>query len=232
MKTSPRVLILDSRDSFVHNVAHAFRALDATVVIEQGGARRADAILDDGFDLVCVGPGPRGPDDLPALLAVVRGLVGAVPYFGICLGMQVLGSALGVAVVRAVEPRHGVVDAIHHGEEGLLRGLPNPLWAMRYHSLILAREPPNFMVTARCAAGQIMAIEDDARRAVAVQFHPESVGTHSRLTLFARALWPQRTGSPASLPGRIPPESDAEGRMTFAPAVARLQSPATAREDL
>jgi anthranilate synthase/aminodeoxychorismate synthase-like glutamine amidotransferase len=225
------VLLLDNRDSFTWNLAHGFMELGARVVVEDADAVTAASILGASAGerprLVCIGPGPRGPADLPHLLDIVRGLDGHVPIFGVCLGLQALVRAHGGEVGHARAPVHGKRDAIVIGADdatgrdvdgahdtrddvGVLRGLPSPLWVMRYHSLVATRVPARFTVTARDRHGQVMALRDARARIEAVQFHPESIGTAGGLTILARAL--ALGGIPARAldgrPGSVPPMRD------------------------
>lgn len=188
------VLLLDNRDSFTWNLAQGFEELGASVQVVDTDAITASAIV-DGRDaprprLVCIGPGPRGPADLPHLLDVVRGLAGVVPLFGVCLGMQAIVRAFGGNVTRAKEPVHGKRDAITHDDVGVLRGLPSPLWVMRYHSLVVTDVPAPFAIHARDRFGQAMALRATLNGVPleAVQFHPESIGTAGGMHVLDNAL--------------------------------------------
>lgn len=180
------VLLLDNRDSFTWNLAQGFQELGASVDVVDTDHVTAPAVLAARPRLVCIGPGPRGPADLPHLLDVVRGLTGEVPLFGVCLGMQAIVRAFGGAVARARFPVHGKRDAITHDDVGALRGLPSPLWVMRYHSLAVVDVPAPYVVTARDGVGQPMALRGPLVEAV--QFHPESIGTAGGMHILANAL--------------------------------------------
>jgi anthranilate synthase/aminodeoxychorismate synthase-like glutamine amidotransferase len=182
------VILLDNRDSFTWNLAQAFQELGAAVDVVDSADVTAPAILSQRPRLVCIGPGPRGPADLPHLLDVVRGLDGEVPLFGVCLGLQALVRAHGGEVGRARAPVHGKRAAILHGGAGVLAGLPTPLWVMRYHSLVATTVPARVEVTARDADGQVMAIRDARACIEAVQFHPESIGTAGGMEILRSAL--------------------------------------------
>lgn len=182
------VLLLDNRDSFTWNLAQGFMELGATVEVVETDATHAPAILRMRPRLVVLGPGPRGPAELPALLEVVRGLLGEVSLFGVCLGLQALVLAEGGRVERARAPMHGKRDAITHEGQGVLAGLPSPLWVMRYHSLVAAEVPARFTVTGRDRHGQVMALRDAAAGVEAVQFHPESIGTAGGMSILRAAL--------------------------------------------
>jgi anthranilate synthase/aminodeoxychorismate synthase-like glutamine amidotransferase len=208
---SMSVLLLDSRDSFTWNLAHAFREVGARVQVEPSEDRAPAEVLArmraQDLSLLCVGPGPRAPESVPGLVPLLRELTGEVPILGVCLGLQALVLAHGGALGRAKAPVHGKVTDVHHDGEGLFRGLPDPARCMRYHSLIATDVPARFTVSARCSDGQPMAIRDEAAGARAVQFHPESIGTEGGLVLLANALL--AAGSPARVPpprpGGVPP---------------------------
>lgn len=201
------VLLLDNRDSFTWNLAQGFGELGATIEVIDSDAVTAAAILRKRPRLVCIGPGPRGPADLPHLLEVVRGLAGEVPLFGVCLGMQAIVLAFGGSVARALVPMHGKRNAITHEGAGVLRGLPSPLWVMRYHSLVAASVPARLVVTARDSGGQAMALRGAGIEAV--QFHPESIGTAGGMHILDNALALAGVSSRGVVarPGAVPPSS-------------------------
>ena len=69
--------------------------------------------------------------------------------------------------MRAPELMHGKTSLIHHTGVGVFAGLPDPLEATRYHSLVVDREglPDELEVTAETADGTIMGLRHrDARR--------------------------------------------------------------------
>jgi anthranilate synthase/aminodeoxychorismate synthase-like glutamine amidotransferase len=205
-----QVLLLDNRDSFTWNLAQAFGELGADVVVEEALSVTPSSVCARAPRLVCIGPGPRGPSDLPLLVELVRALDGAVPLLGVCLGLQALVRARGGAVARARHPMHGKRDRITHDGVGVLAGLPSPLWVMRYHSLVATDVGAGLVVSARDADGQVMAVRDARARVEAVQFHPESIGTAGGMTMLSNAL--KLAGIPARVPaaraGAVPPPGD------------------------
>jgi anthranilate synthase/aminodeoxychorismate synthase-like glutamine amidotransferase len=74
---------------------------------------------------------------------------------------------------------HGKTSRIYHTQTGLLRGLPSPFEATRYHSLIVKREtlPPILTVTAWTSDQEIMGLQHRRFPVYGVQFHPESILT-------------------------------------------------------
>lgn len=215
---TPDVLLLDSRDSFTFNLAHLAAELGAVVDVVD-----ADDVDDVSLDainsgtarprLVLVGPGPRGPAELPHLVDLLRGVDVGVPVFGVCLGLQAMVVASGGEVDRAQAPIHGKRSAIRHRHEAFFADLPTPLWVMRYHSLVASRLPADtWDVLAVDDADQVMAIHHRERPWQAVQFHPESIGTAGGRTLLANIL--RGAGIDvddarcADRPGATPPSTD------------------------
>ena len=113
-----------------------------------------------------------------------------MPIFGVCLGMQCIGQAFGADVIRAPEVMHGKTSVIEHDSAGVFEGLPNPLTATRYHSLIVERSsvPPELEVTATCDGGLVMGLRHRRHPTEGVQFHPESVLTDEGRSLLDNFL--------------------------------------------
>ena len=178
-----KVVLIDHHDSFAWNLAHLFgAAIGALPDVVQSDSLDIAALVASRPDLVLLGPGPGHPADPAAAgrsLAVISALRGQVPLFGVCLGLQLLVVAAGGRVVRAAAPMHGKQSAVAHSGHSLFAGLDNPVAMMRYHSLVAEREslPSALEVIATAPGGEVMAIADEAGRACAVQFHPESVGS-------------------------------------------------------
>jgi anthranilate synthase component 2 len=111
------------------------------------------------------------------------------PLLGVCLGHQTIGQAFGGKVVRAGEIVHGKMGTIHHADGGVFAGLPSPLEATRYHSLIVERNslPDCLEVTAWLESGIIMGLRHRELPIEGVQFHPESIASqhgHAMLKTF------------------------------------------------
>jgi anthranilate synthase/aminodeoxychorismate synthase-like glutamine amidotransferase len=171
-----RVLLVDNYDSFVWNLAQALGALGAEPVVARNDAVDPERLAADPPDRVVVSPGPRGPADAGASVEVIRALAGRVPVLGVCLGHQCIAEAFGGRVVRAPAPRHGKASSIVHDGLGVLRGLPSPMPAARYHSLAVEEPslPACLAVTARSEDGVIMGLRHREWAVEGVQFHPES----------------------------------------------------------
>ena len=127
-----------------------------------------------------IGPGPCDPDRAGICLPLVRAAADAgVPLFGVCLGMQAIGQAFGGRVVRHSEIVHGKAGRVRHSGAGVFAGLPDPLEATRYHSLVVERVslPGALEVTAELEDGTIMGLRHRTAPVEGVQFHPESIRT-------------------------------------------------------
>ena len=182
-------LLIDNYDSFTYNLWHYLGELGAEVVVKRNDALSVDAALALEPQGIVISPGPSDPDHAGICLELVRRA--GVPILGVCLGHQAIGQAFGGKIVRAPQPVHGKVSAIRHDGSGVFAGLPNPLSATRYHSLIVDRAslPAAMTVTAETADGLVMGLAHRERPIHGVQFHPESIaseGGHDLLRNFLR----------------------------------------------
>jgi anthranilate synthase/aminodeoxychorismate synthase-like glutamine amidotransferase len=175
-------LVIDSYDSFVYNLVQYLGELGAEPIVHRNDAitvAEAVALEPDG---VLLSPGPGRPEDAGILCDVIPAMAAAgVPTLGVCLGLQAIGHAYGAAIVRAPELMHGKTSPIEHSGEGVFAGLPMPLTATRYHSLVIdpATVPDCLEVTAHTYDGTVMALRHREHPVEGVQFHPESILTGS-----------------------------------------------------
>ena len=175
-----RVLVLDSYDSFVYNLVQYLGELGAEPLVYRNDALTIEQALDLEPDAVLLSPGPGRPEDAGILCALVPVLgERGIPVLGVCLGHQGIGHVFGASVVRAPELMHGKTSVIRHSDTGVFAGLPNPLTATRYHSLVIdpATVPSCLEVTASTDDGVIMGIRHRELPIEGVQFHPESILT-------------------------------------------------------
>ena len=191
------LLVLDNYDSFTFNLVQylgelaAQHPLAAELRVERNDALTLDEIKALAPAAILISPGPGDPDQSGVCLDVLRELSPTVPTLGVCLGHQAIAQVYGGRVVRAAEQMHGKTSPVQHNNAGVFAGLPNPLTATRYHSLIAEREslPACLEITAWLDDGTIMGLRHrDYPHLQGVQFHPESVLTQSGHDLLANFL--------------------------------------------
>ncbi len=184
------IVVLDNRDSFVFNLARHLELLGAETVVVPSHGIDAAGLLRLSPRAVVISPGPCTPAEAGCSVEAIRLCRGRVPVLGVCLGHQAIAAALGAAVVRAPEPVHGRTSRIHHDGVNLFAGIPSPMTAARYHSLVVdaATLPRGLAVTARDEEGTVMAIAHEADGLHGVQFHPESILTRHGFRLLANFL--------------------------------------------
>ncbi len=187
------ILLIDNYDSFTWNLVHYLGELGAPVRVLRNDAITVAAALDMAPQAIVLSPGPCDPDQAGICLPLTRAAAeSGVPLLGVCLGHQTIGQAFGGQVVRAGEIVHGKLGAMHHAGAGVFAGLPSPLMATRYHSLIVARDslPDCLEVTAWLEDGTIMGLRHRDLPIEGVQFHPESIASqhgHAMLANFLRS---------------------------------------------
>lgn len=201
-----RVLILDNYDSFSYNLYQRVGELGAHVTVARNDAISLPDIEALAPERILLSPGPGRPDRpgcFGVCEAVIRHLGPRLPILGICLGHQGIVTAHGGRLIAAPRPVHGQASAVYHqGDSVLFRHLPLCFEAMRYHSLVAdpARLPPGLRVTARTAAGLVMAVEHRHHPVYGVQFHPESIGTPIGEKILANFLVAAAPSAQPSLP--------------------------------
>jgi len=185
------ILLIDNYDSFTWNLVHALGALGADVRVVRNDALDVQAAMGLRPAGIVLSPGPCDPDRAGICLPLTRAAAGAgVPLLGVCLGHQTIGQAFGGRVVRADRIVHGKTDLMHHAGAGVFEGLPSPLRATRYHSLVVDRAslPPVLQVTAWTEDGTIMGLRHRDRPLEGVQFHPESIASEHGPAMLATFL--------------------------------------------
>ena len=181
------VFVLDNYDSFTYNLVQYIGELGVEVTV-----RRNDQITVSGIEelqpnRIVISPGPCTPQDAGISIELIRYFAGRVPLLGVCLGHQAIGAAFGGKVVRAANLMHGKTSSVEHDGKSIFRGIPSPMTATRYHSLIVQEKdlPDELEISATCVDrdGQrvIMGLRHRKFPVEGVQFHPESVLTdHGR----------------------------------------------------
>jgi len=177
------IFVLDNYDSFTYNLVQYFGELGEEIVV-----RRNDQISVTEIEAlrparIVISPGPCTPHEAGISIELIRHFAGRVPLLGVCLGHQAIGEAFGGKVVRASTLMHGKTSAIEHDDRTIFRGIPSPMTATRYHSLIVEEKglPAELEISATCRDRDgrrvIMGLRHRKFQVEGVQFHPESVLT-------------------------------------------------------
>ncbi|MBX3314316.1 MAG: aminodeoxychorismate/anthranilate synthase component II [Actinobacteria bacterium] len=174
-----RVLVIDNYDSFVYNLVQYLGELGADPIVRRHDEITLDEAITLDPDGILISPGPGTPDDSGVSMELIEHFTGRTPILGVCLGLQCIGQAFGGTVARAPEIMHGKTSLVRHRNTGVFTGLPQPLEATRYHSLVVLRDtvPDVLEITAETDDGLVMGLRHREAPTEGVQFHPESILT-------------------------------------------------------
>jgi para-aminobenzoate synthetase component II len=192
------ILVIDNYDSFVFNLVQYLAQLGAqTTVVRNDQVEAAEAAKYDG---VLISPGPGTPDKAGVSIAMIKYCAeNSIPLFGVCLGHQAIGEAFGATVSRAPELLHGKTSQVNHNGVGVMKNLPTPFTATRYHSLAVERDtvPAELEITGSTESGVVMSLRHRTLPIEGVQFHPESVLTEHGHKMLGN--WLVQCGDPEAI---------------------------------
>jgi anthranilate synthase/aminodeoxychorismate synthase-like glutamine amidotransferase len=186
--------VLDNYDSFTYNLVQYLGELGAEVEVRRNDQVTVSEVEGMHPERIVISPGPCTPGEAGISVDLVRQLTGKVPILGVCLGHQAIGEAFGGRVVRAGQIMHGKTSAVVHDNKTIFQGLPMPMTATRYHSLIVEEKslPEELEVSAwateKSGARTIMGLRHRKYPVEGVQFHPESVLTDAGKKLVGNFL--------------------------------------------
>lgn len=169
---------------------------------------------------IVVSPGPCTPAESGVSVELIGRAGTRVPVLGVCLGHQCIAAAYGARIARGV-PVHGKVSPVTHDGTDLFAGLPSPLRATRYHSLVVdpASLGSDLQGTAWTPDGVLMGVRHSRHPIWGVQFHPEAVLSAHGHALLRNFLALGRGLAPPGLgPGLPEPESPRLGPPGAPPA--------------
>jgi anthranilate synthase/aminodeoxychorismate synthase-like glutamine amidotransferase len=194
------IAVIDNYDSFTYNLVQFLGELVQHLAVNGDAHPEIRVWRNDEIDVeelaelqpshIVISPGPGSPEkDSGVSNDVIRVLGQTTPILGVCLGQQCMGYVFGGQVIRAPRLMHGKVSPVHHTGKGVFKGLPSPLTATRYHSLIVAEPLPDCLeVTAFTSDGELMGIRHKTLPIHGVQFHPESILTEHGKDILANFL--------------------------------------------
>ena len=177
------VFVLDNYDSFTYNLVQYIGEMGYEVVVRRNDRTTLEEIEQLAPERIVISPGPCTPHEAGISIDVIKHFAGKVPILGVCLGHQAIGAAFGGNVIRAANLMHGKTSEVEHDGKTIFQGVPSPMTATRYHSLIVEEKslPPDLEISATCrdrdGGRVIMGLRHRKYPIEGVQFHPESVLT-------------------------------------------------------
>ena len=169
---SSNVLVVDFGAQYAQLIARRVREahvyseiVQSSITAEQVRAKAPSAIILSG--------GPKSVYEVPApsLDPAIYEL--GIPILGICYGAQLMAQQLGGDVARTGAGEYGRTELTRQGPSSLMDEWPATGVCWMSHGDAIAKAPEGFVVTASSPEAPVAAMEDDARRLYAVQFHPE-----------------------------------------------------------
>jgi anthranilate synthase/aminodeoxychorismate synthase-like glutamine amidotransferase len=183
-----RVLVIDNYDSFTYNLVQYLGELGAELDVVRNDKASVEEMLGRGAERLVVSPGPCTPAEAGTSVEAIRAFAEAgTPVLGVCLGHQSLVEAFGGRTVQG-EPIHGKEGEVAHDGKAIYAGLPTPLVAGRYHSLVADPDLPAELELTATLGDVVMGARHRELPAEGVQFHPESVLTPQGKHLLANFL--------------------------------------------
>ena len=188
------IFVLDNYDSFTYNLVQYIGEMGADVEVRRNDQVTVAEVEKMRPERIVISPGPCTPHEAGISIDLIRHFTGKVPVLGVCLGHQAIGEAFGGQVVRAPNLMHGKTSPVMHDNQTVFQGLPMPMTATRYHSLIVEQKdlPSELEVSAwtteKDGSRIIMGLRHRRYPVEGVQFHPESVLTEAGKKLVANFL--------------------------------------------
>jgi len=188
------VFVLDNYDSFTYNLVQYLGELGTEVIVRRNDQVTVEDVARMHPERIVISPGPCTPQEAGISISLIRHFTGKVPLLGVCLGHQAVGAAFGGQIVRAPHLMHGKTSQVMHDNKTIFQGLPLPITATRYHSLIVAENslPDELEISAyateRDGSRTIMGLRHRRFAVEGVQFHPESVLTPEGKRLISNFL--------------------------------------------
>ncbi len=177
--THPHVVAIDY--GMKSNIPRHLKSMGCRVTVVPGTAT-ADEILAQSPDGVFLSNGPGDPEPLTYAVETIRGLLGKTPIFGICLGQQLLGLALGGRTFKLKFGHRGANQPVLNRLTGKVEiTTQNHGFALDAESLPEGTEVTHVNLNDQTVEG----IRHTGLQAFGVQYHPEaSAGPHDSHYLF------------------------------------------------
>jgi len=190
------IFVLDNYDSFTYNLVQYIGELGHEVMVRRNDQTSLKEIEQLAPSHIVISPGPCTPQEAGLSIEVIKHFAGRVPILGVCLGHQAIGAAFGGNVIRAANLMHGKTSEVEHDGKTIFQGIPSPMIATRYHSLVVEESslPSELEISAICydqdGSRVIMGLRHRKYHIEGVQFHPESVLTRKGKQMISNFLPP------------------------------------------
>lgn len=188
-----KILLIDNYDSFTYNLVHLLQQhTSANIEVHLNNKINLKKIKN--YSKIVLSPGPGLPHESGNLLPIIEQNIGKIPILGVCLGHQAIAQVLGYKLKNLQQVFHGVQSKINiiDNEDLLLKNLPQPFSAGRYHSWVVenksAAKNNLFKVSCIDNNNSIMAMYNNNLFIYGVQFHPESIMTNIGETIIKNFL--------------------------------------------
>jgi carbamoyl-phosphate synthase small subunit len=187
-----RVVVLDCGVKF--NILRHLEKRGCEIVVVPAASSAPD-ILSWTPDGVLLSNGPGDPAALPYIVQTVSGLLGKVPLFGICLGHQILGQALGGRTAKLKFGHHGINQPVKNRQTGRVEiTSQNHGFVVLPESLMAPHEKSHDNLNDQTSEGVTVA----DLGAFSVQYHPEAApGPHDAVYLFDQFIQAMQRGKAA-----------------------------------
>ena len=189
------LVVIDNYDSFTWNLVQYAAELGCEVQVHRNDQISCDELQKLQPQAILVSPGPGRPDSAGISLQLIDRFAGQIPILGVCLGHQSIGQHFGGRIVLAQQIMHGKLSQVSHEGKGVFEGLPSPLMATRYHSLVIEKVslPDELEMTAWTEdehgnLEEIMGVRHRQYLLEGVQFHPESIASENGHKLIGKFL--------------------------------------------
>ena len=171
-----RVLVIDNYDSFTYNLVDYLGEMGAELDVVRNDVAGVAELLQRRPDRLVISPGPCTPADAGISIEASRAFPEAGSRRSGYASATRRWSRPSGRTIRG-EPVHGKDADVEHDGAAVYEGLPNPLLAGRYHSLIADPQLPDELERTATYGDVVMGVRHRSLPAEGVQFHPESVLT-------------------------------------------------------